>query len=128
MTPFSLIVFCMINHKSYTQMSFCFKTLKLGISKFPKLGLLTLWKPITSCANLRLRWDLKKKYSVHWGFSNNMWQVTCMQVNQSNFSLLVIANQIGILTSGLFFYHNLCFKYPNESCKPILDIYVSKAF
>ncbi len=32
------------------------------------------------------------------------------------------------LDSKPFFGHNLCFKYPNGSCKPILDIYVLKAF
>jgi hypothetical protein len=29
---------------------------------------------------------------------------------------------------GLSFGHNLCFKYPNGSWEPILDIYVPKAF
>jgi hypothetical protein len=29
---------------------------------------------------------------------------------------------------GLSFSHNLCFKYPNGSCEPILGIYVPRAF
>jgi len=33
-----------------------------------------------------------------------------------------------ILTPGLSFGHNLCFRYRNGSCKPILDIHVSIAF
>jgi len=37
-------------------------------------------------------------------------------------------NQIVNLTPGLSFGHNLCFKCPNGSCKPILDIYISIAF
>jgi hypothetical protein len=28
----------------------------------------------------------------------------------------------------LSFGHNLCFKYPNGSCEPILDIYIPRAF
>jgi hypothetical protein len=32
------------------------------------------------------------------------------------------------LTPNLSFGHNLCFNYPNGSCKPILDIYVLRAF
>ncbi len=40
----------------------------------------------------------------------------------------MVGNQIDNLTLDLFFGHNLCFKYPNGSCEPILDIYVLKAF
>jgi hypothetical protein len=39
----------------------------------------------------------------------------------------MVGNQIGNLTPGSSFGHNLCFKYPNGSCKPILDIYVPRA-
>jgi hypothetical protein len=37
-------------------------------------------------------------------------------------------NQIDNLTSNFSFGHNLCFKYPNESCKPISDIYAPRTF
>jgi hypothetical protein len=40
----------------------------------------------------------------------------------------MVESQIVNLTPSLFFGHNLCFKYPNGSCKPILDIYVSRVF
>jgi len=40
-TTFPLIVvFFMLGHGTYTHMSFCLKTPKLGVSKFSKLGLL----------------------------------------------------------------------------------------
>jgi hypothetical protein len=39
-TTFPLIVFSMPGHEGYTQMSFCLKTPKLGVPKFPKLGLM----------------------------------------------------------------------------------------
>jgi hypothetical protein len=32
------------------------------------------------------------------------------------------------LIPGLFYDHKLCFKYPNGSCNPILNIYISRAF
>jgi len=51
-----------------------------------------------------------------------------MHVIQSNYTLLVVGNQIGILTSDPSFGHNLCLKYSNQSCKPILGIYVSRNF
>jgi hypothetical protein len=41
-TFFPLIVFFVLGHGACTQMSFCLGTPKLGIPKFPKLGLLTL--------------------------------------------------------------------------------------
>jgi hypothetical protein len=40
----------------------------------------------------------------------------------------MIKNQIDILTPGFSFGHNLCCKYSNGSCEPILDIYVSRNF
>jgi hypothetical protein len=36
----------------------------MWISKFPKLGLLKIRSPITLCADLRLRWGLKKSCSL----------------------------------------------------------------
>jgi len=57
-----------------------------------------------------------------------MWHATYMQVNQSDSWLLVIGSQIEILTLSLSLSHNLCFKYSNGSCNPILDICISKSF
>ncbi len=37
-TTFPLIVFFVLGHGTYTQMSFCFRTPKLGFLKFPKIG------------------------------------------------------------------------------------------
>jgi hypothetical protein len=51
-TTFPLIVFSMPSHEASTQMSFCPETCKLGVPKFSKLGLLQLWKLITSFSNL----------------------------------------------------------------------------
>jgi hypothetical protein len=124
-TTFPLIIFSKHGHGAYTQMSFCPGTLKLGV---PKLRLLQLWKPITSCENLRLRWGLKQICSTHQKLFNNMWHSTYTQVNQGNSRLLAIKSQIGNLTTGPFFGHNLCFKYPNGSYELILDIYVSRDF
>jgi hypothetical protein len=50
-----LIIFFVISHKGYTQMSFCLETPKLGVPKFPKLGLVGLWKAINSLINLLLK-------------------------------------------------------------------------
>ncbi len=109
-------------------MSFCHEILKLGVLKFLKLGLLALWRAITSCENIWLKLGLKKSCSPHWQLSNNMWHATYKHVFQGNFQLLMVGNQIGTLTLSPYFGHNLWFKCSNGSCEPILDIYVSKAF
>jgi hypothetical protein len=116
---FSFIVFSMPDHNAYTQMSFCPRTPKLGVLKFLKLGLFQLWRPITSCANLWLIRGLKPSCSPNWEISNNMWHVTFMQVNQGNFWLLMVGNQIANLPFDPSFGHNLCFKYPYGSYEPI---------
>jgi hypothetical protein len=121
-TTFPLKVFFMPTHGANTQMSFCPKTFKLGISKFPKLGLSQLWKPITSFGDLWMRWGLKKHYSLRQDLFNRMWHVTCTQINWGDFLILMVGSQIGNLIPNLSFGHNLCFKYQNGSCKPILDI------
>jgi len=54
-TTFPLIVLFVPGHRGCTQMSFCHGIPKLGVSKF----LLALWRPITSCVYLWLRWYLK---------------------------------------------------------------------
>jgi hypothetical protein len=130
-TTFPLILFSMLSHRAYTQMSFFSDTPKLVVSKFPKfskLGLLQLWKPITSFTNLQLRWGLKKSYNPCWELSNDMLHTTYTQVNHSDSWLLVVGSQIDNLIIIPSFSHNLCFKYPNGSCEFILDIQVSRAF
>ncbi len=123
-TTFPLIVFSMPSHGASTQMSFCPKTPKLGVLKFSKLRLPQLWRPITLFINLRLRWGLKQSCSLHWELSKGMWHATYTQGNRGDSLFLMVRNQIGTSTPSLSFGHNLCFKYPNGSCEPILDIYV----
>jgi hypothetical protein len=97
------------------------------IPKFPKLGLVTLWRAITFCIDLWLRWGFKQSCNHHWKLSNDMWHATYKQLFQSDSWLLMGRSQIGTLTSDLSFEYNLCFKYSNGSCKLILNIYVSRA-
>jgi hypothetical protein len=105
-----------------------FRDCQVGVPKFLKLGLPQLWKPITLCTNLWLRWFLKKSCNPCHELSNNMWHATKMQWNQGDLKLLVVGSQIGNLSIDPSFGHNLCFKYPNGSCKPILDICVPRDF
>ncbi len=40
----------------------------------------------------------------------------------------MVGSQIGTLIPDPSFGHNLCFKYPNGSWKPILDIHIARTF
>jgi hypothetical protein len=57
-----------------------------------------------------------------------MSHTTCMQRNQVNFLLLMVGSQIAKLTPSFSFGHNLSFRCPNGWYKPILNIYVWRAF
>ncbi len=110
-TTFPFIILYVPGHVgTCTQMSFCPGTPKLGVLKFPKLGLLQLWKPITFCLDLRLRWGLKHSCSPRQNLSKDIWQATYMQVNQGDSWLLMVESQFDTLTFGPSFSHNLCFK------------------
>ncbi len=41
---------------------------QIGVTKFPKLGFSQFWRPITLCADLRLKWSLKQSCNLHWEF------------------------------------------------------------
>jgi hypothetical protein len=98
------------------------------LSRDFQVGHLWFWRRITLCVDFRLRWCPKQSRSRRYELSNSMWDATCMQGNRGDSRLLVVGNQIVNLTIDLFFGHNLCLKYPNGSCGPILDIYVPRAF
>jgi hypothetical protein len=104
------------------------KISKSRVLQFLKLGLLALWTPIIFCVDLRLRWGLKQKYSPYRELSNNIKHTSCTHVIRGDSWLLVVGNQIDILTPSPFFGHSLCCKYSNGSCEWILDIYIFKIF
>jgi hypothetical protein len=73
-------------------------------------------------------WSPKKICSPCWELFNDMLHTTYTQVNHGDSWLLMVRSQIGTLTPNLSFGHNLCFKYSNGTCEPILDIYVLITF
>jgi hypothetical protein len=66
--------------------------------------------------------SLKQSCNPHQELSKNMSHDTWTQVNKGDYRLLVVASQIDNLIFSSSFGHNLCFKYPNGSCEPILNI------
>jgi hypothetical protein len=100
----------------------------MGVPKLLKLGLSWFWGPITLCVNLRLKLGLKQSISPHRELFNSMSHATCTQGNQVDSWFLVIESWIVNLTPGPSFGQSLCFKCPNGSYKPTLDIYVPRDF
>jgi hypothetical protein len=72
-----------------------------------------------------LQWGPKQSCSFCWNLYNSMSQATCTQRSQGDSQLLMVKSQIANLTPGLSFGYNLCFRCPNGSYEPILDIYIS---
>jgi hypothetical protein len=125
---FSFIVYFVLFHKAHIQMAFCLGDSQMGVSKFSQLGFPRLWGPITLHADLGWRLSLKQSCNPCQDFSDCMLHATYTRGNRGDSWLLVVGSQIANLTFGFCFGHNLCFKYPNGSCEPILDICVSIAF
>jgi len=100
---------------------------QVKIWKFLKLGFSQFWGPITLCANLRLRWGLKKNCNPCQNF-NGMSHATCTKGNRGDSWLLVVGGQIGNLIFDFFFSHNMCLKCLNGSREPISEIYDPKDF
>jgi hypothetical protein len=100
----------------------------VGVPELRQLGLPWLWSPITLWANLRLRCGLKKSCSSRQELSNDMSHIIWSQVNRVDSRRFLVGSQTGSLTLSPSFSHDLCFRCPNEKCKPILDIYVPRSF
>jgi hypothetical protein len=100
----------------------------MEVLKLPKLELPQLHGAIILCANFRLGWSLEQSCIPRWELSNSVLHATCTQGNQVDSWFFVVGSQIANLIRNLSFSHNLCFKCPNGSCEPILDIYVSITF
>jgi hypothetical protein len=71
---------------------------QIGGPKFPKLGLLQFWMPITLCVDLWLRWGLEQSYNLCWELFNGMWHGIWKKENQGVSQLLVVGSQIANLT------------------------------
>jgi hypothetical protein len=83
-TTFLFIIIIVISHGGYIQMSFYPGILKLGVSKFSKLGFLTFRWAIPSCVDLRLKLGLKENCSPCRRFFNDMLHAACMQINMGD--------------------------------------------
>jgi hypothetical protein len=101
---------------------------RVGVPKLRQMGLPRLWSLIILQADLKLQYSLKQSCISCRELSNGMSHALCSQVNWVDSRLFLVGSQTGNLTPDPSFGHNLCFRYPNEQCEPILDIYVPRDF
>ncbi len=98
------------------------------VLKLPRLGLSQFCGAITSCLELWSGRSLKQSCSSHRELSNGVLHATCTHGSWVDSQLFVVGSQTASLTPDFSFCHNLCYKFPNGSCEPILDIYISITF
>jgi hypothetical protein len=124
---FPFIVDSVPLHEAHIQMAFCPGTPKWEFQNSQSWDYRD-FAPITLCADLQLEWGLKQSYICCQELSNDMSHATCTQGNRVDSRLLMVESQIANLTPNFPFGHNLCFKCPNGSCKPILNIHILISF
>ncbi len=86
------------------------------------------WELITPDCRVQSRWGLNQSCSPRWDLSNvvSHSQIRCQKEVDSR--LLVVGSQTASLTPGPSFAHNLGYRYSNDQCEAIFDIYVSRPF
>ncbi len=101
---------------------------RVGVPKSRQMGLPGLWSPITLRADLGSRCSLKQSCTFRQELFNVVLHSRIRHRKEVDSRLFVVGSQIGSLTPGPSFSHNLCFKCSNEPSKLISDIYASRAF
>jgi hypothetical protein len=130
-TTFPLIVFFAALRRGYIQMAFFPGTPKLESRNCPEIvpiGVLGLWELISPDCQVRLERGLNQCCSSPRGLSNAMSHFRCRCRKKVDSRLLVVRSQIGNLTPGPSFAHNLDFRCLNGQCEASLDIYTSRPF
>ncbi len=95
------------------------------VLKLSRLGFSQLCEAIASCSDLWLKWGLKQTCSSCRKLFNSLLHATCTHGSRVDSQLFMVGSQTANLTPNLSFCHNLCYKCPNGSCEPILNIYTS---
>ncbi len=127
-TTFPHIVFSVALHCTYIQMAFFSRDSQSGVPKLSRFRLPRLWAFITSHPKLGSGQGLNQSCSSPRKLFNGVLHSTYAHRDRIDSWLLVVGSQIGSLTPGLSFDHNLCCRCLNDSCEAILDIYTSRPF
>ncbi len=104
------------------------RTPKLGILKFPKMETPAILEAHNFLCKLSI--DARSKAKLYLSSRTFQWYMACHLHARNSRQFLIFSGQKSNwhLIFDLSFGHNFCCKYSNGSCKPILGIYVSRAF
>ncbi len=125
-TTFPLILYSMPLHEGHIEMVFCPRTPKWE-SRNSQLGIpATLRAHNSLCRPLIEMRSEAKLYSSLRAFQ---WYVAChLHARKMGRFPIFSGRESNYQLDSRPFFHNLCFRCPNGSCEPILDIYVPRAF
>jgi len=93
-----------------------------GSPKIPKVRTPVTLGPHNFACTPPIEMNLKQNGSRYQELFNGMLHTTCTQGDRIDSRLLMIRSQTANLTPCPSYGHNLCFRCPNGSCEPILDI------
>jgi hypothetical protein len=130
-TTFPHIVFSTMLRRGYIQMALFPRTPKLESWNCPEIilvGVPGLWALITPNWKVWLWRGLNQSCSPRRDLSNAMSHSQFEGREEVDSRLLVVRSQIANLTPGPSFAHNLGYRYPNDQCEAIFDIYASRPF
>ncbi len=119
-TTIPLIVFSMFGHMTNTQMSFCLVTCNGESRKFQNWDSHNFGRPITFVCKPLIEVRSKEKLQPLSIFFQRYVARHLHTRKSRRFPTLMLRSPS--------FGHNLCFNYPNGSCKSILDIHIPRAF
>jgi hypothetical protein len=101
---------------------------QVGVLKLSRAGVSRLWTVIAPRPELGSGQALNQSCSSRWELFNAMSHYLRRRREEVDSRLLVVGSQIGSLTPGPSFAHNLGFTCPNGPWEAILGIYTSRPF
>jgi hypothetical protein len=122
------IVFSMPLCHTCIRMALFPETPKVESRNCPSFRLPGLWDIIASRPDLRTRRGLNQTCSPLQDLSNAMSHSPSSRWERADSRLFMVGNQIGSLTSGPSFAHNLGCICPNDQCEAISNIYTLRPF
>jgi hypothetical protein len=111
-----------------TRMALFLGTPKVESRNCPSFGLPGLWDIIASRPDLQSGQGLNQTCNPLRELSNAVLHSPSARRERVDSRLLVVGSQTANLTPGPSFAHNLGYICPNDQCKAISDIYISRPF
>jgi hypothetical protein len=123
--PYSIL--CVSSWRLHPNGSFS-RDSQVGVPKLSRVGVPGLWTATAPRPELGSGQVLNQSCSSRRELFNAVLHSLRRRREEVDSRLLVVGSQIGSLTPGPSFAHNLGYRCSNDQCEAIFDIYVSKPF